>query len=333
MSDANFPNARRRSAWESLRDNVAGIFLIATVLVALSISAAVNDLLFHALTEGFSIVLAGCVFLLVWNARQFLDDHFLLFAGIAYLFVAALDTAHLLTYPGIGVFQEPDLNHNMQFFLSARFLESFSLMAAPFFVRRKFNPFPATLIFAAVAVSLIAAVRLNVFPACYVDGEGLTPFMKYGIIAISLVFFGAIIHLYRKRDAFHAKVFRLMEAAIIAMIPTNIALAFFEEVNEPIDTAGHLLKIVSFYLIYLAIIQTGLVRPYDLLFRNLKKSGEALSKARDQLERRVRERTAELIASNEKLRRIIDERLNAENALRNSELKYRTLVEQLPVAA
>ena len=33
---------------------------------------------------------------------------------------------------------------------------------------------------------------------------------------------------------------------------------------------GHFFKIVSFYLIYKAIIETGLVKPYDLLFRDLK---------------------------------------------------------------
>ncbi len=37
---------------------------------------------------------------------------------------------------------------------------------------------------------------------------------------------------------------------------------------------GHFFKIVSFYLIYKAIIETGLTRPYALLFRNLKQSEE-----------------------------------------------------------
>ena len=32
---------------------------------------------------------------------------------------------------------------------------------------------------------------------------------------------------------------------------------------------GHFLKILSFYLVYKAIIETGLVKPYNLLFRNL----------------------------------------------------------------
>jgi NtrC-family two-component system sensor histidine kinase KinB len=39
---------------------------------------------------------------------------------------------------------------------------------------------------------------------------------------------------------------------------------------------GHLLKIGSVYLMYRAIIWTGLTKPYSLLFRNLKQSEEAL---------------------------------------------------------
>ncbi|MFP4105409.1 MAG: response regulator [Phycisphaerae bacterium] len=43
------------------------------------------------------------------------------------------------------------------------------------------------------------------------------------------------------------------------------------------------LKIVSFYLIYRAVIVTGLTRPYDLLYRRLRRSEERLSAVLDQL--------------------------------------------------
>jgi light-regulated signal transduction histidine kinase (bacteriophytochrome) len=39
---------------------------------------------------------------------------------------------------------------------------------------------------------------------------------------------------------------------------------------------GHLFKIVAFYLIYKAIVQTGIVKPYNLVFRELKQSEAAL---------------------------------------------------------
>ena len=57
-----------------------------------------------------------------------------------------------------------------------------------------------------------------------------------------------------------------------------------------------------------------------------KRAEEALLNARDELERRVEERTAELVESNEQLRQQIEERRRAEEALRESEEKYRLVV-------
>jgi len=58
-----------------------------------------------------------------------------------------------------------------------------------------------------------------------------------------------------------------------------------------------------------------------------KKTGEALQRAHDELERRVQERTSELRETNKQLREQIAEREQAEEALRESEKRYRELVE------
>ena len=52
-----------------------------------------------------------------------------------------------------------------------------------------------------------------------------------------------------------------------------------------------------------------------------------LQKSHDELDRRVRERTAELAKANETLQTDIIERRQAEEALKNSELKYRNIFE------
>jgi PAS domain S-box-containing protein len=58
-----------------------------------------------------------------------------------------------------------------------------------------------------------------------------------------------------------------------------------------------------------------------------KQAEEALQKAHDELEQRVEERTAELRAANEQLKLEIEERRRSEEALRESEARYRTLFE------
>lgn len=71
---------------------------------------------------------------------------------------------------------------------------------------------------------------------------------------------------------------------------------------------------------------TGIVR--DISER--KQKDEELRKANEELEQRVRDRTAKLVALNESLKRQIRERERIEAMLRDSERLYHTLVEEVP---
>ncbi len=87
-------------------------------------------------------------------------------------------------------------------------------------------------------------------------------------------------------------------------------------------------------IVWISVI-LGLAVLYLLLFgivwrasNRIEAQTEALQEAHDQLEKRVKERTAELIEANEQLQREIEERKRAEEALGESEKRYRTLFEK-----
>jgi len=61
-----------------------------------------------------------------------------------------------------------------------------------------------------------------------------------------------------------------------------------------------------------------------------KRAEEALQKAHAELELRVRERTAELLSTNEQLKREIEDRKRVEEELRQSETRYRHLINSIP---
>jgi PAS domain S-box-containing protein len=62
-----------------------------------------------------------------------------------------------------------------------------------------------------------------------------------------------------------------------------------------------------------------------------RRADEALQKSHEELEQRVKERTAELARANEELKREVAERKRAEEVIKDSQALYSSLVENLPV--
>ena len=251
---------------------------IGTALLAfLYLISRQNYLLFHSIAEVFSIVIAFCIFIIAWNSRRLMENGYLLFLGIAYLFIGGLDLIHTLAYAGMGVFPGPTTNMATQLWVAARFTESISLLLAPLFLGRMFRASIVVMVYTVVSLVFIGSIFFwNVFPVCFIEGSGLTLFKKVSEYAISLALVGAVMGLRSKRRHFEGNVLRLLIASILITIASELAFTFYIDAYGFSNLLGHYMKIVSFYLIYKALIETGLRKPYDLLFRELRQRELAL---------------------------------------------------------
>jgi signal transduction histidine kinase len=260
------------------------VVVAAGVLIGLYIVSLQNFNLFHALVELFSIVVACGVFMVAWNSRSFMDNNYILLVGIAYLFVAILDLLHTLAYKGMGVFTGYGTNLATQLWIAARYVESVSLLIAPFFVRRRLRPVAALCAyFAVTGIVVISIFSFDVFPTCFVEGAGLTTFKVASEYLICAVLVAAGFLLWRTRGSFDSRVFRLLMISIALTVASEIAFTLYTDPFGTANMIGHMLKLVSFYLVYRAAIRTGLREPYSLIFRNLKISQERLERANREL--------------------------------------------------
>jgi PAS domain S-box-containing protein len=245
------------------------------ILLGLYLASLYSYLLFHSLAEIFSIIVAFSIFIISWNSRRFIDNNYFIFIGIAFLFVGFMDLAHTIAYPGMAVLPGSSTNTAAQLWISARYIQGLSLLVAPLFIGRQLR-FNWLLPGYGLIVLLlwVSIFYWQNFPICFIEGVGLTPFKKISEYAISLVLLGSIFVTSQKRREFDSGVLRLLFAAIIVTILSELFFTLYENPFGLPNLVGHFLKIVSFYFIYKAIIETGLVRPYDLLFRNLRQSEE-----------------------------------------------------------
>ena len=287
-------------------EDYSRVALFTAVSVGLYLSSLHSYLLFHSLIEIATIAVAFTLFILTWNTRDYLKNGYLRLVGTGYAFIALIDLLHTLAYKGMDVFPGYGANLPTQLWIAARYLQAATLFAAPLFVERKVNDRLVFSVYAVAVAVLVALVYSGRFPDCYIEGKGLTTFKIISEYLITTVLLAALYLVYRQRQHFDRRVFLLIGASIACTAASEISFTAYVSVYGFANLVGHFAKLAAFYLVYLAILVTGIKQPFNLIFRDLKQVEAELRKVQDTLEEKVRERTAELSASEEKYRALIE---------------------------
>lgn len=266
------------------RDIITYTFL-AACLVGLYFTTHINYLLFHTLAEFFSIAVAFSLFMITWNSRQYIKNPYLLFIGIAYLFIGALDFLHALSYKGMPIFTSYDFYAN-ELWICARYMESLTLLLGFYFLytKRTIWPYLVFTVYTLVTAEIIASVFYwKIFPECFVAGQGLTPFKIISEYIICGILVLDIFLLNLNKATFEKKIYGLLLWSLIFTIISELAFTFYVNNYGFSNLVGHYFKIFSFMLIYEAIIKTGIEKPYELIFHELDNTNKQLHTALDEI--------------------------------------------------
>jgi hypothetical protein len=134
--------------------------LLLGILGGVLYSRLYSYLLFHALAEIFGIAVAFGVFFVAWNSDSIVKNGYLLTLGVGSLFIAVIDSVHMMAYKGMGVFVGEGANLPTQLWLAGRYLQALTWLVAPFLLRRRIPRYLAAGVGAVVTAALLASIFL-----------------------------------------------------------------------------------------------------------------------------------------------------------------------------
>ncbi len=252
------------SASRNLMD--AKTLMLPVFLVLLLImSSQVSFLLFHTLAEFFTIVVAILTTVVAWQMYSFTRNHFLMYLGCGYFWIAALDMIHALTYKGMSVIPVTGADIAIQFWIGTRYLEAILLLTSPWFLAHSLKRNYAILLFAFGAIGLLTLIMSGYFPTTFIEGKGLTNFKIYSEYTIISILAAGAFYLYRQRKLMDQRVFLLIIISIVLTMMAEMAFTFYVDVYGVSNLVGHILKLFSFWLIFIAVVKTTLRDPFSAM--------------------------------------------------------------------
>ena len=142
------------------------------ISVSMFILMKINYLLFHSFIEIFAIVIFFTTFLITILSRKVVDNPLLIIIGFSSVSIALLDLFHMLSYKGMGVFNEITSNIPTQFWIAARYFQCLSFSIAIVLNRYHINSIIVLLIdLILVTFVLLSILVFPIFPDCYIEGR------------------------------------------------------------------------------------------------------------------------------------------------------------------
>jgi PAS domain S-box-containing protein len=268
---------------------LAIICLLATIIILSSYLGITHYRPFHIAVESFSSFIAFSILIMAINTHEISRNVPFLFLGVAYGLAGGFNIIHILASNGMGFFQGDSTNLSMIFSIISRYITAISILIYFRMLHKSFKMITSFIIIFGFAIFsaaiLISIFCFNKFPVCYVPGLGSTYFKIITEYSISVIELTNIVVLFRAKRHIEPDVFLLLQLSLYTAILGNILLTFYTSQQGLSNLLAHIVKAISFYFIYRAIVKVGLKTPYKLLFNEINQKNNLLELKDSQLNR------------------------------------------------
>jgi diguanylate cyclase (GGDEF)-like protein len=225
----------------------------------------------HTMLETVSIVVAALIFGVIWNAHSGERAGSIVALGCAFLAVALIDFAHVLSYRGMPEFVTPAGAEKAIFFwLAARLVAAFGLLAMAFAPRAPLRTPRARYALLAAAGALAGVVyavglyRLDALPHTFIEGQGLTG-AKVAAEVLIIALLAAPMPVFYRQARLGAQEPALLLGAAAVSVLSELAFTLYTEVTDAFNLLGHVYKVIAYVLIYRAVFVASVRAPFERL--------------------------------------------------------------------
>ena len=211
-----------------------------------------NYQLFHLSAELFSIFVALSFALVAHHTRWVKQSGLFAVLGQGYFWIASLDLAHALTFPGLNLIRSANANMSIQFWVGARLLESLVLITAVIFYRNKNVNNKAFILGGIFAGALSGLISFNLFPVVFTENFGLSYF-KIGAEGFSILLFTLCILILQTKKLFLEPIVKkILILSLLLSIATEFMLSLYASLDESWIVFAHITRFLSYWCLLMA---------------------------------------------------------------------------------
>lgn len=260
--------------------------------------------LWHNIFEFSSIIIAICIFCVTYYSYDQTRKARYLFLGSMLLLMAFIDFFHTMSFKGMPDFLIPYTSSNRAttFWIIARLVGGFGLLVSSIIPARsniRINKLLFFLIPAALSLLILNLVTYHpgVFPPMYVEGKGLTETKIMLEFVVMIMLLLAVFVLIREYRMTNDRSTMILSCALLVSIFSELSFTLYTDVYGIYNLIGHLLKFVSYFMIFRVTFIQNIRQPYQ----ELSAARDEIKNYADNLDRIVEQRTERINEIHKKL--------------------------------